>query len=430
VLGLLAVTGCGPDRQPGVLGYIQGFAGAVVADEPRAAVIARDVLSAGGSAADAAVALGLALTVTLPSSAGLGGGGVCLLVDRDADNDVRVESLDFLPTAPAGLPGLNGAVAVPALPRGLFALHARAGVLRWETLVTPAEALARAGFPASRALAAEIKVLGGAPPGALPGAGTTVVEGQRLQNLDLARALGQVRVGPGEFHAGGVAREITDAATLQGLSMSPEALRDWRPQWRAVIKTEYGSHLDAFAPVPDSAAAFAAAWAETDDADAVPGANGGVAPLPDLSESLRGRGATAFAVADSYGGAVACALTLNHPFGTGQPLPGLGFAPAPLPDARSPDMALMVRVNTSSKVFLGAVAAAGGGAVDAAIQGGIPALKDDTDAGEALAGVRAGGLGRAQVNLISCPGGLPRAPGSCSVAVDPRGAGLGMRVGQ
>lgn len=80
IIPLLA--GCGTVSQSlGVVGHVADSAGGAVADEPTAALVARDILSAGGNAADAAVALYFALAVTYPVAAGIGGGGACVAYD-------------------------------------------------------------------------------------------------------------------------------------------------------------------------------------------------------------------------------------------------------------------------------------------------------------------------------------------------------------
>ena len=69
IIPLLA--GCGTGSKPlGVVGHIAGSFGGAVADEPTAALVARDTLSAGGNVADAAVALYFALAATYPAAAG------------------------------------------------------------------------------------------------------------------------------------------------------------------------------------------------------------------------------------------------------------------------------------------------------------------------------------------------------------------------
>ena len=77
---MLALPGCSlfesfgdsaaANAAPGQEGFVRGFLGHAVADEPLAAVSARNVLSSGGNAADAATAAGFMMAVTLPSRAG------------------------------------------------------------------------------------------------------------------------------------------------------------------------------------------------------------------------------------------------------------------------------------------------------------------------------------------------------------------------
>src|SRR3546814_249383 len=62
-----ALSGCASET----VEVREGFYGSLAVEEPRAALLARDVLASGGSAADAAVATYFALAATLPSSAGL-----------------------------------------------------------------------------------------------------------------------------------------------------------------------------------------------------------------------------------------------------------------------------------------------------------------------------------------------------------------------
>ncbi|MGB0671126.1 MAG: DciA family protein, partial [Rhodospirillales bacterium] len=151
LVGLLAVgpllSACSSSDAPtqGRIGYVEGFLGAVVSDEPRASVVGRDILSAGGTAADAVAAMALTLTVTMPGAASLGGGGACVLylqpkrIRTTLKNfDVgegKAEAISFLPTQADAPGGLDA--AVPALPRGLFTFQARHGRLSWPLIVGP-----------------------------------------------------------------------------------------------------------------------------------------------------------------------------------------------------------------------------------------------------------------------------------------------------
>lgn len=247
------VSGCSSDEQPGVVGTVRGFMGGAVADEPHAAQVARDVLSAGGTAADAAVALYFTLAVTLPSTASLGGGGACVVYNGKLNHG---EVLDFAPRAPAG-----GPIALPSAVRGMFALYAQYGKLRWEQLVAPAEDLARFGYPVSRALAADL--LAAAPKLAadpelaklyLKPDGTPLKEGDRLVQRDLSTVLSALRSrGAGEFYSGPVARELVRGADAHGAKITLENLRTTPFAWRPAVTVSTGDLLLYFPSPPEVA---------------------------------------------------------------------------------------------------------------------------------------------------------------------------------
>ena len=125
------------------------------ADEPQAALIGRDILSAGGSAADAAIAMYFRDGGDAAFQASIGGGGMCVSFNAMTE---RSSSPGF-PSAPvvAGSnPDADRPIAIPGNIRGFFALHGVYGRLRWSQLLAPAENLARFGVPVSRALSNDL----------------------------------------------------------------------------------------------------------------------------------------------------------------------------------------------------------------------------------------------------------------------------------
>jgi gamma-glutamyltranspeptidase / glutathione hydrolase len=132
----------------------------VVTANPMASEAGLEMLRAGGSAADAAIAIQLVLNLVEPQSSGLGGGAFILHWDA-ASRQLR--GYDGRETAPAAATAdrflvdgrpltfneavLGGrSVGVPGTLRALEALHRRHGRLPWARLFAPAIRLAADGF--------------------------------------------------------------------------------------------------------------------------------------------------------------------------------------------------------------------------------------------------------------------------------------------
>ncbi|HLB07420.1 MAG TPA: gamma-glutamyltransferase, partial [Alphaproteobacteria bacterium] len=101
------------------------YTGGIAADEPNAALVARELLREGGNAADAAAALYFALAVTLPSRAGLGARGACLLYDPVT---ASVQALEFAAVS----------TPLPTAAQGMATLHKAYGRVDWRRIIAPA----------------------------------------------------------------------------------------------------------------------------------------------------------------------------------------------------------------------------------------------------------------------------------------------------
>ena len=431
----------------GQAGYVKGFVGQVVTDEPRAALTGRDILSAGGNAADAAVATALALSVTLPSRAGLGGGGVCLAYTASTRGLAKgaPEAIMFEAPPARAIGGGDRPAAVPSLGRGMFLLHARHGKLPFELLIAKAEQLARFGVPVSRALARDLAIVAGpllADPGARAVFGTgstTLAEGQGLIQPDLAATLTQLRVsGVGGLHQGLLARRVEDVSPSAGVPIGQADLRAAIPQIGAPAILAYREDKVAFPPTAGgigAAAAFKSIMSQPSDLQTAwmrglaaaerwraGGANSDQvlnADLPAPAVMPLYPASTTFATLDPDGNAVICALSMNNLFGTGRMVPGLGFLAAASPARVTPPLlAVALAWNEYGHAFHGAAGGSGqGGAPLAAATALYGALKT----GQAMPGP-VPDPGRA--NTIFCGRYLPGSESSCSAAADPRESGL------
>jgi gamma-glutamyltranspeptidase/glutathione hydrolase len=148
---------------------------AVAAANPLATQAGFDVLKAGGSAVDAAIAVQMVLGLVEPQSSGIGGGAFLLHSTATQGGRAKVQAFDGRETAPAAatedmLLNADGqplafhaavvggrSVGTPGVLRMLAQAHAQHGKLPWTKLFEPAIALATQGFAISPRLHAQLK---------------------------------------------------------------------------------------------------------------------------------------------------------------------------------------------------------------------------------------------------------------------------------
>ncbi|HPT49505.1 MAG TPA: gamma-glutamyltransferase [Accumulibacter sp.] len=275
LLAALSAAACGTlpppsadTRQPeGPSGHTvqagwQGKRFAVATAHPLASAAGLEMLKAGGTATDAAVAVQMVLTLVEPQSSGIGGGAFLLHFDGH-----RTVAFDGRETAPAAVgeslfTGADGkpmafseavaggrSVGVPGAVRMLEMAHAEYGKLPWATLFDPAIRLAEQGFP----VGARLRVLLETDPhlrrdpvaaayfydreGQPPAVGT------RLRNPALATVLRRIaNEGARALYTGEIAQAVVDK--VRGHVGNPGALSmadmaDYRAKRRAPMCSDY-----------------------------------------------------------------------------------------------------------------------------------------------------------------------------------------------
>jgi len=472
ILGsLLALAACESSTQTqlGVIGSVDGPLGGVASDEPRATLVAQDILSAGGSAADAATALYFTLAVTYPIAASLGGGGECIVYSKEKN---KLENLKF----PVGLAKGGGNIGIPGNIRGFAALHARYGKLTWSSLLSPAEKFANFGENMSRAqhtamITAGRKINFDRQLAKLYKTenGQFKPEGSHIQQVRLSAVLSNIRSNGGAFfYSGNLARAFIEEANRVGGKLATTDLVYYKPVWQdaatfdvdvLTVGTSTSAHgklykeiwqklfkgkgfLQLDQSLPLSAVADASASSFQKYATYNPFGTGGM---------------TSFVTADNAGNAVACTVGMGKPFGSGKvgSITGIVLT-SPLTDkqAEFPTSPVLI-INRPNKLFFYGAGATGGAAgtlssvytalqifakdksLDAAMASprvftmgpGLPVLYEKTVPQEEVrkltvnhpVAVEVEKLG--VVNSIYCFKGKPQ---FCKSSTDPRGFGLSL----
>ncbi len=246
--------------------------GMVVSAQHLATQVGVDILKRGGSAIDAAVAVGYALAVVYPAAGNLGGGGFMTIWFADG----RKTFLDFREKAPSAasrdmylnkdgniIKGLSTigwlAVGVPGTVSGLEYARKKYGTMTRTALIQPAIKLAEDGFTLEQG---DVDMLASATEDLRRFPATTeiflnngqpFVAGQRLVQPDLAGTLRLIRKhGVDGFYRGKTAAAIVKASRAGGGIIDQEDLNRYKTRELPPIECDYRGYHVISAPPPSS----------------------------------------------------------------------------------------------------------------------------------------------------------------------------------
>lgn len=250
---------------------VTGSHGAVASRSQIASDVGVEIMRQGGTAIDAAVAVGFALAVSYPSAGNIGGGG--FFVVHTADGEVI--TLDARERAPLAATrdmflDENGEVnrrlmmashlsaGVPGMVAGLLELLDKHGTMSREEVIAPAIQLALEGFELNddlaRQFAQNMRNMRRYPASmeVFSNDGDRYESGDIWRQPDLAASLQRIsRDGHDGFYKGETAKLIVAEMESNGGLISLEDLASYKPLWRDPVRGSYRGH-DIWSMPPSS----------------------------------------------------------------------------------------------------------------------------------------------------------------------------------
>lgn len=242
--------------------------GMAATSHPMASLVAVDMLKAGGSAVDAAIAANAVLGLVEPVNCGIGGDLFAMVWDSSTNSLVGLNASGRSPleqsradlvarleaAGETAIPTFGPlSVSVPGAVDGWFELHRKYGRLPIKTLLTPAVAYAHEGFPVTQVIAHEWRaayetyaaheqtigelsnfrstyLIDGRPP----------QEGQIFRNRDLGRVYEAIAEGGRDaFYLGEIAEVIDAYLRRIGGPLRKVDFEDHESEWVVPVSTNY-----------------------------------------------------------------------------------------------------------------------------------------------------------------------------------------------
>ena len=250
-----------------------GQSGMVVSQNQSSSDIGVQILSMGGNAIDAAVAVGFSLAVTLPRAGNLGGGGFMLVYLSEEQKTIAI---DFRSSAPKSITNKDflflkenrderrygyKASGVPGTVAGLIETHKRYGKLPLKTILKPVIKQARHGIVVSYDLnqaigSAQQIGLNSESTKVYLNADSSLLEHSLMRRPDLAWTINEIaNNGQKAFYNGSISKKILKAMKANGGYISSIDLIEYKPRFAEPIQTTYRGFKVLGHPPPAGGAA-------------------------------------------------------------------------------------------------------------------------------------------------------------------------------